>query len=145
MGILDKIIKKDKEGEEGKSPEKDVKSEKFAKKQKKETASKVKKASKDKMPNRYFDLIRRPHISEKTFNLSKEGQYVFIVSERSNKSEIKKAIESLYGVSVVSVNAISVPSKPKMFKGKPSVKSGYRKAIVKLAKGQSIDMMKETK
>jgi len=142
MGILDKIIKKDKED---KPLEKDVKPEKVAKKQKKETASKVKKISKDKMPNRYFDLIRKPHISEKTFNLSKESQYVFIVSDRSNKSEIKKAVESLYGVSVVSVNVISVPSKPKMSKGKPSVKSGYRKAIVKLAKGHSIDVMKETK
>jgi len=142
MGILDKIIKKDKED---KSPKKDIRSEKFLKKQKKETIPKVKKVSKDKIPNRYFDLIRKPHISEKTFNLSKESQYVFIVSDRSNKSEIKKAVESLYGVSVVSVNVISVPSKPKMSKGKPSVKSGYRKAIVKLAKGYSIDVMKETK
>lgn len=142
MGILDKIIKKDKED---KPLEKDVKSGKDVKKQKKETAPKVKKVSKDKIPNSYFDLIRKPHISEKTFNLSKESQYVFIVSDRSNKSEIKKAIESLYGVPVVSVNVISVPSKPKMFKGKSSVKSGYRKAIVKLAKGHSIDVMKETK
>ncbi len=142
MGILDKIIKKDKEG---KSPEKDFKQEKNAKKQEKKAVSKVKKVSKDKIPNNYFDLIRKPHISEKTFNLSKEGQYVFIISDRSNKSEIKKAVESLYGVSVVSVNVISVPSKPKMSKGKPSVKDGYRKAIVKLAKGQSIDVMKETK
>lgn len=142
MSILDKIIKKDKEKE---SSEKDIKPIKSVKRQKKEAVPKTKKVSKDKIPNGYFDLIRRPHISEKTFNLSKEGQYVFIVSDGANKSEIKKAVENLYGVSVVSVNIVSVPSKPKMSKGKPSVRSGYRKAIVKLAKGQNIDVMKETK
>ena len=106
---------------------------------------KAKKILKDKMPNHYFDLVKKPHISEKTFNLSNENQYVFVVSDKANKSEIKKAIGNLYGVSVISVNVISVPSKPKRFKGRSGVKSGYKKAIVKLAKGNTIDLMKEAK
>ncbi len=126
----------------------DTKDKKIAmnvKKQKKEAVSKIKKISKDKMPNHYFDLIKKPHVSEKTFNLSNKNQYVFIVSDKANKSEIKKAIKNLYKVLVVSVNVVSVPSKPKRFKGRLSVKSGYKKAIVKLAEGNTIDLMKEAK
>jgi large subunit ribosomal protein L23 len=169
MSILNKIIKK-KENKDNKDKKKDVVISKDAK-EKKETKEKkavdkkatkkeigdkkkskpsakivkAKKVSKDKIPNHYFDLVKKPHISEKTFNLSNENQYVFVVSDKANKSEIKKAIGSLYGVSVISVNVISVPSKPKRFKGRPGIKSGYKKAMVKLAKGNAIDLMKEAK
>jgi len=157
MSILNKIIKKkdekkDKTAPEGTKEKKVVNKktvEKEAKINKKNKSSvkikKSKKVSKDKIPNHYFDLVKKPHISEKTFNLSNENQYVFVVSDSANKSEIKKAIGSLYGVSVVSVNVISVPSKPKRFKGRQGIKSGYKKAIVKLAKGNTIDLMKEAK
>ena len=172
MSILNKIIKKKdnkdekkdavipkdtKENKEKKEAngvkEKKVTDKKVAKKEagnkKKNKPSakiiKAKKVPKDKIPNHYFDSVKKPHISEKTFNLSNENQYVFVVSDKANKSEIKKAIGSLYGVSVVSVNVISVPSKPKRFKGRPGVKSGYKKAMVKLAKGNTIDLMREAK
>ncbi|MCK4799942.1 50S ribosomal protein L23 [Candidatus Parcubacteria bacterium] len=157
MSILNKIIKKkdekeDKTVSEGTKEKKVVNKktvEKETKTNKKNKSSvkikKNKKVSKDKIPNHYFDLVKKPHISEKTFNLSNENQYVFVVSDSANKSEIKKAIGSLYGVSVVSVNVISVPSKPKRFKGRQGIKSGYKKAIVKLAKGNTIDLMKEAK
>ncbi|MEA2097765.1 MAG: 50S ribosomal protein L23 [Patescibacteria group bacterium] len=160
MSILNKIIKKndDKDKKEdkvvlGKTKEKKVVNEETVKKEtkakKKDKSSvrvkKNKKVSKDKIPNHYFDLVKKPHISEKTFNLSNENQYVFVVSDSANKSEIKKAIESLYRVSVVSVNVVSVPSKPKRFRGRPGIKSGYKKAIVKLVKGDTIDLMKDAK
>ncbi|MCK5084629.1 MAG: 50S ribosomal protein L23 [Candidatus Pacebacteria bacterium] len=166
MSILNKIIKKKDEKDEKKDAivskeieekkkTKEIKerktiNEKVTKKEtenrkKNKPVAKIKKVSKDKAPDHYFDLVEKPHISEKTFNLSNENQYVFVVSDRSNKSEIKKAIGNLYGVSVVSVNIISVPSKPKRFKGRQGVKSGYKKAIVKLAKGSTIDLMKEAK
>lgn len=169
MSILNKIIKKkDDEGEKKdiviskdtkeKKDTKEIKEKKVIdkktvkkevedKKKNKQSAKtvKAKKVSKDKIPNHYFDLVKKPHISEKTFNLSNENQYVFVVSDKANKSEIKKAIGNLYGVLVVSVNVISVPSKPKRFKGRPGVRSGYKKAIVKLAKGNTIDLMKEAK
>lgn len=148
MSILNKIIKK-KDEKEDKTVSEGTKEKKVVNKKtvEKETKAnkKNKKVSKDKIPNHYFDLVKKPHISEKTFNLSNENQYVFVVSDSANKSEIKKAIGSLYGVSVVSVNVISVPSKPKRFKGRQGIKSGYKKAIVKLAKGNTIDLMKEAK
>ena len=157
MSILNKIIKKkDEKKDKAVSEEtekKKVVNKKTVKKETKDNkkdkssvkVKKNKKISKDKIPNHYFDLVKKPHISEKTFNLSNENQYVFVVSDSANKSEIKKAIGGLYGVSVVSVNVISVPSKPKKFKGRQGVKSGYKKAIVKLAKGSTIDLMKEAK
>ncbi len=156
MSILNKIIKnKDNEDEKKDKivpkdlEKKKVISEKVVKKtedkKKNKSSVKVKKVSKDKMPNHYFDLVKKPHISEKTFNLSNKNQYVFVVSDKANKSEIKKAIGNLYGVLVVSVNVVSVPSKPKKFKGRVGIKSGYKKAIIKLAEGNTIDLMKESK
>ncbi|MCK5476206.1 MAG: 50S ribosomal protein L23 [Candidatus Pacebacteria bacterium] len=163
MGILNKIIKtsgKEKDDEKKATDTKKKDTTKDAKKKvvsssenskspvnKKSTgkAGKVKKVSVDKMPENYFDIIVKPHISEKTFNLSQEDKYVFIVSNGSNKTEIKKAVKSIYGVSVVSVNIINIHSRMKRFRGRMGLKSGYRKAIVKLAKGDKIDLMKENK
>ena len=160
MGILNKIIKnnekekvddkktasvKKKDTNEDKE-KKTVKSEKNNKGSvNKKSTGKIKKVSVDKMPDNYFDIIVKPHISEKTFNLSQEDKYVFIVSDKSNKTEIKKAVKSIYGVSVISVNIINIHSRIKRFRGRMGLKSGYRKAIVKLAKGHKIDLMKENK
>ena len=160
MGILNKIIKnseeekvddkktasvKKKDSNKDKE-EKTVKSEKNNKGSvNKKSTGKIKKVSVDKMPDNYFDIIVKPHISEKTFNLSREDKYVFIVSDKSNKTEIKKAVKSIYGVSVISVNIINIHSRIKRFRGRMGLKSGYRKAMVKLAKGHKIDLMKENK
>jgi len=149
MSILDKIRKKD----DKKDIKQEIKEEKEVKKETKETKKskssgktvKAKKVSKEKMPVHYFELIKKPHISEKALRFNAEDKYVFVVSPSSNKSEIKKAIASLYGVVVKSVNITKVPSKPKKFKGIPGIKSGYKKAIVTLAKGNKIDVMKEKK
>ena len=150
MSILDKLKKK-------KDDEKDVKDDKKEKKEaKKEVdkkkkgklsgkSEKAKKVSREKMPVHYFELIKKPHISEKALRFNSEDKYVFVVSPSSNKSEIKKAVASLYGVVVKSVNITKVPSKPKKFKGMPGMKSGYKKAVVTLAKGNKIDVMKEKK
>ncbi|MEA1936879.1 MAG: 50S ribosomal protein L23 [Patescibacteria group bacterium] len=165
MSILDKIRKKPKDKEkEDKSKAVDkneVKKQELKKKvdkktEKKEdkkqdskkkdkTVSKVKKVAKEKIPIHHFEIIRKPHISEKAFNLESEGKYVFVVSPSANKVEIKKAIQNLYGVVVKSVNIVKVPSKPKRFRGVPGTKSGYKKAVVTLAKGSKIDVMKEAK
>ncbi|MDF1497801.1 MAG: 50S ribosomal protein L23 [Patescibacteria group bacterium] len=156
MGILNKIIKKDEKihKEEKKDTKKVVEKKNIEivdpsrsanKNSKKETISKVKKISKDKIPSHYFDIIKKPHISEKTFNLSQKNQYVFVVSDRANKSEVKKAVKDIYGVSVIGVNIVSVPSKSRRFRGVIGVKSGYKKAIVKLSEGNKIDLMKESK
>ena len=163
MGILNKIIKKGKDGENDAAKKTEVKAKKAegatetkktaekaaekpqAKKEKKEkkAVAKTKKVDTSKLPVHYFEIVKEPHISEKAFNLTSENKYIFKITADSNKSEIKKAVEGLYGVSVVKVNIITVPSKVKRFRGIPGVKSGYRKAIVTLAEGQSIDVMKE--
>ena len=155
MSILDKIRKKDnkKDVKEDKKDKREIKEEKSVKKEvdkKKKSKSsektvKVKKVSREKMPVHYFELIKKPHISEKALRFNSENKYVFVVSSSSNKSEIKKAVASLYGVVVKSVNITKVPSKPKKFKGVPGIKSGYKKAVVTLEKGNKIDVMKEKK
>ena len=154
MSILDKITKKKddkkntKEKQEKKVVDKKTDKKEVIEKKKSESSKKTvkaKKVSKEKMPVHYFELIKKPHISEKALRFNSENKYVFVISQSANKSEVKKVVASLYGVIVESVNIIKVPSKPKKFKGMPGIKNGYKKAIVTLAKGNAIDIMKEKK
>ena len=68
------------------------------------------------------------------------NQIVFLVNINSNKIDIKKSIELIYKVKVNSVNIIRVKGKTKVFKGKVGKRSDFKKAIVSLVKGQSIDL-----
>tara|TARA_B100001057_G_scaffold292785_1_gene292870 strand:- start:8640 stop:8933 length:294 start_codon:yes stop_codon:yes gene_type:complete len=88
----------------------------------------------------YLDSIIRPIITEKATVLSEQNKTVFKVHKRANKKNIKKNIEKLFKVNVVKVNIINLKSKIKLKQGKFSKKSGYKKAIVTLKKGQSIDL-----
>ena len=88
----------------------------------------------------YIDSIRSPIITEKATILSEQNKTVFKVREKANKSIIKKNIEKLFKVSVVKVNIINQKTKMKLKQGRKSYKSGYKKAIVTLKKGQSIDL-----
>jgi large subunit ribosomal protein L23 len=155
MSILNKITKKkddkkdiarkDVQKDKQKIKEKETVDKDVKEKKKNKSFQKVKKISKEKMPVHYFELIKKPHISEKALRFNSENKYVFVISQSANKSEVKKVVASLYGVIVESVNIIKVPSKPKKFKGMPGIKNGYKKAIVTLAKGNTIDIMKEKK
>ena len=86
------------------------------------------------------DSIRQPIITEKATILSEQNKTVFKVHSSATKKNIKKNIEKLFKVNVVKVNIINQKSKLKMKQGKKSVKSGYKKAIITLKKGQSIDL-----
>ncbi len=86
-----------------------------------------------------FDAIRAPVITEKATTLSEHGQVVFKVALEATKFEIKQAVETLFGVSVVGVNTVVQKGKTKRFKGRPGRRSDTKKAYVKLAPGQSID------
>ena len=91
------------------------------------------------------DVLLKPVISEKSNKLSeKRNVYAFRVGRRSNKLEIKKAVEEFYGVSVVDVNTVVVPSKAKSRFTKAGVISGrkpaYKKAYVTVAEGENIDL-----
>ena len=88
----------------------------------------------------YIDSIRHPIITEKATILSEQNKTVFKVHEKSNKKTIKKNIEKLFKVTVTKVNIINQKSKLKLKQGKKSIKSGYKKAIITLKKGQSIDL-----
>ncbi len=88
----------------------------------------------------YIDSIRSPIITEKATILSEQNKTVFKVHGRANKQIIKKNIEKMFKVNVIKINIINQKSKIKMKQGKKSLKSGYKKAIVTLKKGQSIDL-----
>ena len=88
----------------------------------------------------FIDSIRSPIITEKATILSEQNKTVFKVHEKANKNTIKKNIEKLFKVNVVKVNIINKKSKLKIRQGKKSYKTGYKKAIITLKKGQSIDL-----
>jgi large subunit ribosomal protein L23 len=88
----------------------------------------------------YIDSIRQPIITEKATILSEQNKTVFKVHNKANKKTIKKNIEKLFKVTVLKVNIINTKTKKKLKQGKMSTKSGYKKAIITLKKGQSIDL-----
>ena len=88
----------------------------------------------------FIDSIRNPIITEKATILSEQNKTVFKVHEGANKKTIKKNIEKLFNVNVIRVNIINQKTKLKMKQGRKAYKTGYKKAIVTLKKGQSIDL-----
>ena len=100
---------------------------------------KVKKAE-NAVSAEMMEIIRRPLITEKAMKGSEHNQVVFQVSLDATKPEIKKAVESVFGVKVKSVNTLRQIGKQKLFRGRKGVRSETKKAIVTLAEGQSIDV-----
>ena len=88
----------------------------------------------------YLDTIISPNITEKSTALSQYNKIVFKVHKGANKNSIKKSIEKIFKVNVVKINSIKLKGKIKMVKNKKASKPGYKKAIVTLKKGQSIDL-----
>ena len=88
----------------------------------------------------YLDTIISPNITEKSTSLSEYNKIVFKVHKGASKNSIKKSIEKIFKVNVVKINTINLKSKTKMVKNKKTFKSGYKKAIITLKKGQTIDL-----
>jgi len=86
-------------------------------------------------------LIKQAWITEKAGDLSGFNKYIFIVDKKANKSEIKKAIESIYGVKVNDVNIINIKGKSKRLGRSLGKTSAYKKAIITLKEGHKIDIM----
>jgi len=86
-------------------------------------------------------VLKLPHITEKSSDLADKNQYVFKVYPKINKIEIRKAIEELYGVKVVSIKTINVPAKQKRLGKNIGEQKGYKKAIVKIKEGQKIEVL----
>ena len=87
-----------------------------------------------------YDKILSPIVTEKSTSLSEQNKIVFKVPNKSNKSILKKNIEKIFKVNVVKVNIINKQSRKKIIRGRKVKVSGYKKAIITLKKGQSIDL-----
>jgi len=87
-----------------------------------------------------LDGIISPVITEKATTLSEFNKIVFRVHKGASKNSIKKSIEKIFKVNVIKINTINLKGKTKLVKGKKSSRPGYKKAIVTLKKGQSIDL-----
>ncbi len=88
----------------------------------------------------YYTVVSRPVITEKATMLSEQNKVVFRVAPTATKTQVKQAVEALFKVNVVSVNTINVEGKTKAFRNRMGKRDDFKKAIVTLAKGQSIDL-----
>ena len=87
-----------------------------------------------------YDKIISPIVTEKSTNLSEQNKIVFKVPNSSNKKVIKKNIEKIFKVNVTKVNIINKHSRNKISRGRKVKVKGYKKAIITLKKGQTIDL-----
>ncbi len=86
----------------------------------------------------YQDILIRPVSSEKATNLREQDKYVFVVHPDATKTQIKEAVRKLFNVKVVSCTTMNVSGKEKRLRGRPGLTASYKKAIVRLAKGETI-------
>lgn len=132
MAILD-ILKKRKKEEKKEEKKKEVKAEKPSP----ISPPKIK----EKKAGLAWEILKTPHVTEKSASLAEKNQYVFKVFPKANKIQIKKAVEDLFGVDAVSVKIINVLPKKRRLGKISGYRSGYKKAIVKIKKGQKIEIM----
>lgn len=88
---------------------------------------------------RLMQILLAPLVTEKAASVGEHRQYVFEVARDASKSEIKQAVHKMFDVEVETVRLCNVKPKHKMFKGRPGVRSGWKKAYVKLREGASIE------
>lgn len=89
---------------------------------------------------KYLEIIKAPVITEKSQLLKEAGQYTFKVDPRANKTEIKQAIEKIFNVKVISIKTINEKPKKRRVGRYTGLTNRSKKAIVKLAEGQTIDL-----
>ena len=87
-----------------------------------------------------YDKILSPMVTEKSTNLSELNKIVFKVPDGANKKNLKKNIEKIFKVNVIKINIINKQNRTKITRGKKVKVSGFKKAIITLKKGQSIDL-----
>ncbi len=142
MAVFDIFKKKKKAAVPVKAEKKEklkkVKEVKSGKKAVKEEGPKIRKAIKI---GEAYRILKTPHVSEKASDFTEKNQYAFRVFPRANKTEVKKAIEDAYGVDVVSVKIINMPSKERRLGKTKGIRPGYKKAIAKIKEGQKIEVL----
>ena len=87
-----------------------------------------------------YDKILSPFVTEKSTNLSEQNKIIFKVPSKANKKNLKNNIEKIFKVNVTKINIINKQNRVKMTRGKKVRVPGYKKAIITLKKGQSIDL-----
>ncbi len=148
MALLD-IFKKFKKGlRKEKKEERKTEKKKIKKEKKLGRAPTVKEEIKKEPPKpkkrtseTAYRVLSSPNITEKATFLTKENKYVFKVRPRTNKTEIKKIIEDMYGVNVIDVNIINIPAKKRTVRKRIGWKKGYKKAVIKIREGQKIEVL----
>jgi large subunit ribosomal protein L23 len=91
-------------------------------------------------PERMYQIILSPIVTEKATGMSERNQFAFRVTLDATKPQIKAAVEGLFNVQVLAVNTLVVRGKRKRFRGREGKRSDWKKAMVRLAEGQSIDL-----
>ncbi|MDP2637268.1 MAG: 50S ribosomal protein L23, partial [bacterium] len=86
-------------------------------------------------------VLRAPRVTEKASMAAAKNEYVFEVYPKASKIQVKRAVEKTYNVNVVSVNTVNLPSKVKRIGRRLGKTAAIRKAIVRLQKGQTIDIL----
>jgi len=125
-----------------KKPEKKIEKKKVEKKIEKKVEAKPEiKRPKKKVSGMAYRVLSSVHVTEKATGLEAESEYVFNVLPKANKNEIKKAVQDLYEVDVVNVRIINIPRKQRRLGKQKGWRKGYKKAIVRIKKGQRIEIM----
>lgn len=88
----------------------------------------------------HYDILLGPVVTEKSTQGSEYNQVTFRVDRRASKPRIKAAVEGLFGVKVTAVNTLNMRGKVKRFRGRVGKRAAYKKAIITLAEGDSIDV-----
>jgi len=145
MALLD-FLKNKKEADQAKEKKAvqvsdTPKVKKEAKVAKVKEAKPVKTVKSGKSDSFSYNIVKEPHISEKSTSLGDQDKYVFRVYDRSNKQEIKKSVEGIYKVNVLSVNVIKIPGKKRRIGKVEGFKKGYTKAVVTIKAGQKIEIL----
>ena len=143
MSIFD-FLKRKKEVEKSKKPEKKTEkvldTKEIAKKE--NVSPTIRTVGLKKKEHGFsYATIKEPHISEKATYLAEDNKYVFKVYPNTNKLEIKKSVEGIYGVDVLSVNVIKIPAKKRRLGKTEGFKKGHTKAIVTIKEGQKIEIL----
>jgi len=86
------------------------------------------------------DIIIRPIVSEKSFDLMEQGRYTFEVAKDAKKEQIAQAVSEVFGVTVTSVNTMNVSGKPRRLRYNKGLSRSWKKAIVTLKDGDAIDL-----
>lgn len=108
---------------------------------KKSAEKKVVKKSSTVIPAHLSSVIVRPHVTEKAAYAGEHSVYTFLVAPNANKTEIKKAIKALYGVTPTKVATVTMKSIQAWVRGRKGTEKGYKKAMVYLPKGQTIEFI----